>query len=92
LREAQRRAGGTVEVSHPRASLTMARRFGVVEAGGQGSRRFPDAATNVLIVKLQEVVPGQTESADGCLFAEASMRSMPVVAMQPKWKIALSLI
>ena len=30
-----------------------------------------------------EVVPGQTEPADRCLFAEASMRSVPIVAMQP---------
>jgi hypothetical protein len=36
-----------------------------------------------LAVKLQEVVPGQTESADRGLFTEASMGSVPVVAMQP---------
>jgi hypothetical protein len=39
--------------------------------------------TSVLAVKLQDVVPGQTESADRWLFSEASMRSVPVVAMQP---------
>jgi hypothetical protein len=42
-----------------------------------------EAALDVLAVKLQDVVPGQSESADRCLFAEASMRSVPVVAMQP---------
>ena len=36
-----------------------------------------------LVVKPQDVVPGQGQSADGCLFAEASMKSVPVVAMQP---------
>ncbi len=40
-------------------------------------------ADGLLVVKLQEVVPGQTESADRGLFTEASMRSVPVVAMQP---------
>jgi hypothetical protein len=35
-----------------------------------------------LAVKPQEVVPDQAESADGWLFGEASMRPVPIVAME----------
>ena len=36
-----------------------------------------------LAVEPQEVVPGQTESADGCVGLQATMRPMPIVAMEP---------
>ena len=36
-----------------------------------------------LDVKPQEVIPGQTESADRWLACEANMRPVPVVAMEP---------
>lgn len=43
-------------------------------------------------MKLQEVVPGRGESADRCLFAEAGMGPVPVVAMQPYGKLAASMV
>src|SRR5262249_46822449 len=40
--------------------------------------------TFYLVVKPQEVIPGQTESADRWLACEANMRPVPVVAMEAK--------
>jgi hypothetical protein len=37
-----------------------------------------------LVVKAQEVIRGQAETTDGWFFGEASMRPMPVVAMEPR--------
>jgi RimJ/RimL family protein N-acetyltransferase len=34
-------------------------------------------------VKPQQVVPGQAETADGSFLGEASMRPVPIVAMEP---------
>src|SRR5690606_17675772 len=45
-----------------------------------------------LVVKPQEVVPGQSESADRCHFGEASMGPVPVVAMQPRGEGVAALI
>jgi SAM-dependent methyltransferase len=42
-----------------------------------------DQATSALAVEPQEVVPGQAETADGCLCLQATMRPMPVVAVKP---------
>jgi adenylate cyclase len=53
------------------------------------SSEEPEAA---LAVKPQEVVPGQTDSADGWLTCEASMWPVPVVAMEPSWKRPLPLV
>ena len=44
-----------------------------------------------LAVKMQDVVPGQAEAADGCLLCEASMGPVPVIAMQPYRQGAVSL-
>lgn len=38
-----------------------------------------------MAVVPHEVVPCQGESADGRHLAEASMRPVPVVAVQPSW-------
>src|SRR5215472_12660746 len=46
----------------------------------------------VLAVKPQEVIPGQTESADRWLACEANMRPVPVVAMEPSGQRGISLL
>ncbi len=47
---------------------------------------------SALVVKLQQVVPVQAESADWCLSIEAGMGSMPVVAVLPFRQICFSLV
>jgi putative ABC transport system substrate-binding protein len=47
--------------------------------------------TVALDVEPQQVVPGQTESADGCFSTDACMRSVPIVAMQPVGQLLGSL-
>ena len=47
------------------------------------SQTISDVLRAQLAVKPQEVVPGQAETADGWLLAEASMGPVPVVAMEP---------
>jgi prolyl oligopeptidase len=42
---------------------------------------------DALAVEPQQVVPGQTESADGCLRFYTAMRAMPVVSVQPDRKL-----
>jgi hypothetical protein len=39
-----------------------------------------------LDVEPQQVIPGQTESADGRLGADTAMRSVPIVAVHPEWQ------
>ena len=51
--------------------------------GRTRAEAFAAVEFHELVVKPQEVVPGQAESADGWHFAEASMRPVPIVAMQP---------
>lgn len=38
-------------------------------------------------VEPQQVVPGQTESADWCLRFYATVRAVPIVAVQPSWQL-----
>ena len=45
-----------------------------------------------LAVKPQEVIPGQTESADRRFACEANMRPVPVVAMEPSGQRGISLL
>ena len=45
-----------------------------------------------LAVKPQEVITGQTESADRWLACEANMRPVPVVAMEPSGQRGISLL
>src|SRR5262249_31785042 len=45
-----------------------------------------------LDVKPQEVITGQTESADRWLACEANMRPVPVVAMEPSGQRGISLL
>src|SRR5262249_44460176 len=45
-----------------------------------------------LAVKPQEVIPGQTESADRWLACEANMRPVPVVTMEPSGQRGISLL
>src|SRR5580704_17935928 len=47
---------------------------------GKPASTFPDHA---LAVEPQQVVPGQTESADGCFTTNAGVRPVPIVAVQP---------
>jgi hypothetical protein len=47
---------------------------------------------DALAVKPQEVIPGQTESADRWLACEANMRPVPVVAMEPSGQRGISLL
>ena len=51
-------------------------------------RLFPDHA---LGVEPQQVVPGQTESADGCFSTDAGVWSVPIVSMQPDRQVFGSL-
>ena len=51
-----------------------------------------DARADELVVKPQEVIPGQTESADRWLACEANMRPVPVVAMEPSGQRGISLL
>jgi putative tryptophan/tyrosine transport system substrate-binding protein len=53
--------------------------------------QLPELAAE-LVVKPQEVVPGQTEPADWRLACEASMGPVPVVAMEPSRQRAISLL
>ena len=46
----------------------------------------------LLAVKPQEVIPGQTKSADRWLACEANMRPVPVVAMEPSGQRGISLL
>src|SRR5215472_5531708 len=41
-----------------------------------------------LAVEPQDVVPGKTESADGCSTIDSGMWAMPVVSMQPSRELA----
>ena len=59
-------------------------------ANGQSALAHNNGSS--LAVKPLDVVPGQAESTDRCSFVEASMRSVPIVAMEPQRKIAASLI
>ena|SRR6516165_5802792 len=43
-------------------------------------------------VEPQHVVLGQTQSADGGAGFEATMRAVPVIAMQPDWEFGGTLI
>ena len=45
-----------------------------------------------LAVERQDVVPGETEAADGWSGLQASMRPMPIVSMQPGDQFFRSLI
>ena len=45
-----------------------------------------------LAVEPQHVVLGQTQSADGGAGFEATMRAVPVIAMQPDWEFGGTLI
>ncbi len=45
-----------------------------------------------LVVEPQEVVLRLTESADGCVGLQATMWSMPVIAMEPVVQLGGSLI
>jgi hypothetical protein len=66
---------------------------GEEKGGKQGACPIcPQGESARLAVKPQDVVPGETESADRCLLADAGVRSMPIVAMKPESEIALSLI
>jgi hypothetical protein len=42
-------------------------------------------------VEPQQVVPGETESADGCFIIDAGMRPVPIVAVQPERQLLGSL-
>ena len=57
-----------------------------------GTTAFALRASAVLAVSLQEVVPGQTEAADGCAFGQASMWPVPVVTVKPDRELAAALI
>src|SRR5262249_33621244 len=60
---------------------------------GQRPRRaWLAQALAKLAVKPQEVIPGQTESADRWLACEANMRPVPVVAMEPSGQRGISLL
>jgi hypothetical protein len=50
--------------------------------GFKQAGRTPDSAA-ALAVEPQQVVPGQTESADGCFSTDAGERPVPIVAVQP---------
>lgn len=50
------------------------------------------SALSGLGVKLQDVIPGQAEAADRGVGVEASMRTVPVIAVQPSGQCAASLI
>lgn len=39
--------------------------------------------SNARVVELQDVVLGKNEATDGCFGFQATMRAMPIVAMQP---------
>src|SRR5262249_25126301 len=52
----------------------------------------PYSARSYLAVKPQEVIPGQTESADRWLACEANMRPVTVVAMEPSGQRGISLL
>src|SRR5580693_4050818 len=55
---------------------------------GKPVSTFPDHA---LAVEPQQVVPGETESADGCFIIDAGMRPVPIVAVQPERQLLGSL-
>ena len=57
----------------------------------RGSRGWPSRAGS-LDVEPQHVVLGQTQSADGGAGFEATMRAVPVIAMQPDWEFGGTLI
>jgi len=52
----------------------------------------PASAFWTLDVEPQHVVLGQTQSADGGAGFEATMRAVPVIAMQPDWEFGGTLI
>src|SRR5262245_27279129 len=58
----------------------------------EGSARTRGNEFSALDVKPQEVIPGQSEAADRCLFGEASMGPMPIVAMQPIGELGAALL
>jgi hypothetical protein len=43
-------------------------------------------------VEPQQVIPGQTEAADGWLGADTAMRPMPVVAVEPSGEFGGALV
>src|SRR5262249_57625463 len=59
---------------------------------GRGLRPLRRDLARQLAVKPQEVIPGQTESADRWLACEANMRPVPVVAMEPSGQRGMSLL
>src|SRR5215471_7663531 len=66
---------------HPRAQ-------GYSDAAAKASP--PDPEQLSLAVKAQEVIPGQTESADRWLACEANKRPVPIVAMKPSGQRGIS--
>ena len=52
----------------------------------------PRSRRVALDVEPQHVVLGQTQSADGGAGFEATMRAVPVIAMQPDWEFGGTLI
>ena len=44
-----------------------------------------------LAVEAQQVVPGQTETADRCVGFQTTMRAVPIVAVKPVWQLGGSL-
>ena len=52
-----------------------------------GDRHSGRRDRRALAVEPQQVVPRQTESADGRLRVQATMWPMPVIAMEPLWQL-----
>src|SRR5262249_55684799 len=78
-------------VGHSSAPARSPRRFHRLDRRSRGvlAARAPTCS---LAVKPQEVIPGQTESADRWLACEANMRPVPVVAMEPSGQRGISLL
>jgi hypothetical protein len=57
-----------------------------------GIRTHGRVTTLQLAVEPQQVILGQTETADGCFGLQASMRAMPIVAMQPMRQLGRPLL
>ena len=55
-------------------------------------RSDSEGTERALVVVAQEVIPGQAESADGCFLAQASVRPMPVVAVEPSRQFVAALV
>ena len=87
------RARSTPRTAAPLSAVTesaSARRRKDVNAFGEHVISFGIKVE--LAVKPQEVIPGQTESADRWLACEANMRPVPVVAMEPSGQRGISLL